>query len=364
MDPQFNPEDLLYISDFYYIAIKTTKDSIFLKSTFKIIYGIITIDDIQILIVNSENEMSILMSQIASTFGKPNTSPICGQSYCTELCIEDVLNRKHELKLYMNTVDEIIRQNECLDATRSVSKLRIKSINQDSVQPKITRKQRNINVFNHNIRKFFAGKNFEYYFDILIPEILVEGIENGFYLSLNQWRQNLVIVLIKYLNVCIDASDLINSLMTLSRKYYDNEILKIQIDIPDRDSMMVQYSEHNWNDITKYTPIEFTEYLQHQLTHRCVKNNDLVLETFNNCDCPLIFVYEPLPRGMFSGLIYNTPQSEEEQFICNYLSRYDETFIPLYREIIALLLMSCYDDSCSLLPLDLMKIIVRILIVV
>jgi hypothetical protein len=104
-------------SDFYYVAMKTTKrpmDLVYeLKKSIEI-YNIISISNIVIFILSSETRMELTRTSLSELFDPKGTFDVCGEGFSVELCIDMVKQSDSMIPEYNEYHNEALKREEQL----------------------------------------------------------------------------------------------------------------------------------------------------------------------------------------------------------------------------------------------------------
>jgi hypothetical protein len=96
---QFQFHDPTDIIDFYFIALQYAKDTSTFYSKFLIslqfkVYSIANIDDIVVIIVNSENELEQVKKMLQIYFGEMANNIVSGNAFSLITCVDDIMTAK------------------------------------------------------------------------------------------------------------------------------------------------------------------------------------------------------------------------------------------------------------------------------
>lgn len=415
---QFEREDLRNIVDFYYVPIKTTKTSDSLRHIIlpTKIYGIITVNNIHILITNTKTEYNLLTKRLSYIFDLQDNfilrdadKNILNEGYSTEHCIETIMEYEKSLELYTHTLAEKItdeiKARELKLAQSSLDSLRCYDMtdNEESIIQTRTIKRKRYDPYEFYYKVYYLlkgkEKNLTYFIDIIIQNTILERINyENILIALNQWRICLIDLFVHYLSIFLDDEinvirlqlgilkeiyseheqyddisyieqqniidkcshnqrDIYSKTM-ISNKYrgiYGETIINKQRDIYSK-----QLIDDKWKELSRFmngmlNKVGYENFFNSQIKHKCsyVKHSP-ERSSYNYCYCRIVIGKSNCKIDM----------DHISQFILQYLRKIEDTFAPLYKDSIILILLNRHNPQSplSMIPHDIYKIIISIIL--
>ncbi len=345
-----------YITEFYYVAVSTTKDMVFLKCELdtSVIYNIITISDIKILIILNQEDLDYLVSKLKHLFNPYDEFVVQGLEFSLDLCIENVLNVQENLVMYEFTMEEhelkMKRENESLLAIQAIKNIRDQIVNDELTKEDREKEARRLKYYKSQkqsvapdlksmclkLRKFMKNKeqSIGYFIDMIVKGVICDlaGIKD-ITPTLYQWKMQVANLLLGVIEAS-KYSNMTNELFRLNR-HYTSEHENSRENIHDYLNLCAINNHDKKKDygiVNDFVTSHATKFWIE--LYEFVGNDKIYIERAR-------FIY--LMR--YHILSCRWMNFDRTLDISNFMVKHHETFSPLYQETMILILMARSDPE-------------------